>query len=562
MNKTILASFALILVLGAAAYSYFGGRPGLAPAPAPATPEEQARPDALLVTQSLADLPRDLRAMPLFQEVLTEDWFFFYQQNDRRLSLEGTLRRIAFEHDLTLEEQVLAYVFGTPARMALWKGRDGTLSRWILAVDRGGLMRTLELVAKAVLDDAQLKIAGNLSLDGREALLYELRYTPRRSLFFLSSGSRLWVASDRALLLEPADPAPQQPEGPADQARRQLVRSWLLAPDPDVALAASFDLGPGTSRHILALSARYLSFGYQRLFPALAALRLDFDQGQWNLALRTGERLPAAPGLWAALPKGAALCVAVPLEPRRLGTLLGRFLEQAEAQTLLGALAPPVALCWYPGTPLYAPLVAMRTQGEVPEDLLKRLFTAHIGTHEAGIPGPRTGAEEAREVTYLPPFEVSETRRPGGLILRREVSARHGSRPSVESPNAKSMRSGQYFPVTLALQGNLLLFSPHGALVEQTLATLDKRYPALADALPADVDLSLLVYPDALTRLTREAIETSLAQEPQETLFQASLAARLWPGLDKIKDWRPHGLRTPSGASGWSPGQWLPLSAP
>ena len=105
---------------------------------------EMFQPDALIATQSLAELPKDFRSLPVFKDILTEDLFFYYEQHPGRLSLEGTLRRLAFEHELTLTDQVLAHVFNTPAKVALWKGGDGKLDQYLMLLDQGGLIRILE----------------------------------------------------------------------------------------------------------------------------------------------------------------------------------------------------------------------------------------------------------------------------------------------------------------------------------------------------------------------------------------------------------------------------------
>jgi uncharacterized protein YfaA (DUF2138 family) len=92
---------------------------------APALALDLARPDALVETASLADLPRDLLIVPLFRDVLTEDVVAYYEQSEGRLSLAGTFRRLAYEHDLDLGDWVIRAVIDQPAEIALWKGRDG-----------------------------------------------------------------------------------------------------------------------------------------------------------------------------------------------------------------------------------------------------------------------------------------------------------------------------------------------------------------------------------------------------------------------------------------------------
>lgn len=509
-----------------------------------------SRPDALLVTRSLSELPRDIRTLPVFQEVLTEDFFFHYEENEERLSFSGTLRRIAFEHDLSLGDEILAYVFNSPAQIAMWKSRDGTLGHHLLILDRSGLVGALELAAKVVLNDRQLKPAGTIALAEENLPVYELRYGHRRHLFFTSHADKLLVFSDAEILL------------PKAETRQKQVRELLAANDPGVWLAGSgFGLKAEdpASAHTLAVSAHYLSFGYQRFFPAFAALRFDFTGERWHASALLEGAMPSARDLWQAAPMGPALCVALPVEPARVKGLLNRFVAENEAENLASVLAPPAAVCWYREAELYEPLVLVKTNGDVSDDTLKTLFEKHIGTHEAGRQPPEN-ADPPPPKTYYPPFAVQERREPGGTVWRRAVSSPYGSRPGSESADAEKMRSARYFDVSLARWKDMLLFSPDGKRVDDAIATLEKRYPALADSLPADSDLALVAVPEQFGELVRTAVLDSLP-EAREAVFRQNVSARLLPVLDRFKTWPAYGLATPKTSSGWEQLAWQPLAA-
>lgn len=51
-------------------------------------------PDALIDSQSLSQLPRDVLRVPLLRDVLTEDFVAYYEGNEDRLSVAGALRRL------------------------------------------------------------------------------------------------------------------------------------------------------------------------------------------------------------------------------------------------------------------------------------------------------------------------------------------------------------------------------------------------------------------------------------------------------------------------------------
>jgi uncharacterized protein YfaA (DUF2138 family) len=89
-----------------------------------------ARPDVMIKTNSLAKLPRDLLQVPLFKELLSEDFVFYYEQNEGRLSLSGTFRRLAYEHDLDVGDWLTRMVIDEPAEVLLWKGSNGRLQHY------------------------------------------------------------------------------------------------------------------------------------------------------------------------------------------------------------------------------------------------------------------------------------------------------------------------------------------------------------------------------------------------------------------------------------------------
>ena len=120
------------------------------------------RPDALIESDSLAQLPRDLLRMPLLRDVLTEDLVFYYESNADRLGIAGALRRIVYEHELTLRDSLIEELLDQPAEVALWRGRDGKLGHILLRIERGSLARLLQPLAEVAASDTQLSVAGAL----------------------------------------------------------------------------------------------------------------------------------------------------------------------------------------------------------------------------------------------------------------------------------------------------------------------------------------------------------------------------------------------------------------
>ncbi|WP_442499130.1 DUF2138 family protein [Methylobacter sp. sgz302048] len=547
-----LLGLAVIIVIGTGIYHWYSRA---RTEPALAAEVNLLNPDAFLNTQSLSRLPKDLLTAPVLQHLALEDLFFYYRENEEQLSLEGTLRRISFEHKLNLSDRFLAAILDRPAQIAFWKSRDGRLGRWLTVVRREGLVPVLEALAKTALADSQLRIAG--ALPGPNASqVFELSYGRRLKLYFASLGDRLLVFSDAGILLH------------AEAAELERVNRLLNAENPADLWAQSFQLDVQPHVHTFAVSANYLSLGYQALFPALHALRFDYDAPGWTAAVSASDTFPTASKVWNAVPDHPALCAAVPIDPDRTAALLSKVVSADDAERLADALEPPAAVCWYDKTKLYAPLVAIRKNSEASlNTALQNLFRAAIGTHEAGVaqikpsaakPAQQAGEDEPTEapvVTYHPPFEVLEDKQANGMVWRREVSSPYGIRPREDSKHSEDMRSGRYFTVALAEWRDTLLFSPDATLVDDAIAVLEGRYPALGDALPENSETAAVLYPDRLVNMVTTALLDSLPGE-REPIFRANVSERLLPELEKLKDGRIMRLPVPTGKTAWEPLKW------
>ncbi|MBY0415909.1 MAG: DUF2138 family protein, partial [Bdellovibrionales bacterium] len=97
-------------------------------------------PDAVVSTQSLSDLPKDILKQPMLKEILTDDFAFYYLDSAEFLSLKGSLKRIAFEHEMTFADEILNYVMSTPADVILWKKENGRLDDFMLSIERTNLI--------------------------------------------------------------------------------------------------------------------------------------------------------------------------------------------------------------------------------------------------------------------------------------------------------------------------------------------------------------------------------------------------------------------------------------
>lgn len=512
-------------------------------------------PDAFLRTQSLSRFPKDLLTAPVLRDLATENLFFYYREDEGRLGLEGALRRISFEHELDLSDRFIASILDRPAQIAFWKSRDGRLGRWLMIIRREGLIPILEALAKAALADSQLRITGALPGQGNP-LVFELRHGQNLKLYFASVGDHLLIFSDSGILLH------------TGAAELDKINRLLAAKNPADLWVKDFQLDALPNIHTLAVSANYLSLGYQALFPVLRGLRFSYDASGWTVEVSASTRFPTASHVWSAVPDHPALCAAVPVDLDRMAALLSKVVPANDAERLADALEPPAAVCWYDKTKLYAPLVAIQKNTEASLNTsLQNLFSTAIGTHEAGVkqpaspstnPAKQTGTGEASEdsmVVYHPPFEISEDKRPNGTIWRREVSSPYGTRSSEESLHSEDMRSNRYFSVALAEWKDVLLFSPDATLVDDAIAVLEGRYPALGDALPEGTETAVVVYPGHFVDMIETAVLDSLPDK-REPVFRANVSLRLLPELQKLKDGHLMRLPAPSGKTVWEPLKW------
>ena len=476
-------------------------------------------PDALIQTQALSHLPADILAVPMLKDVLSEDFVFYYEQNEDRLSLSGSLRRIAYEHDMQWQDKLLAWVLDEPAQVAVWRDGKGALSHYLVAVSRNELARVVQSAVTLALKDSQLTKAVDLRVDGDDVPVLALRHGRDRTLLIASRGDRVVILSDPGMLLSDADKA--DPDSAA-------VLAKLLSGskgDQDV-LAHVFDLPAGNPTHRITLSASYLSFGYQRFFPALEAVRFDFADQHWSSAVRLQKGTRLAPEATArALPARPAACAWLPVTWPKA--------TPDAKHPPLPAMADTVAACWYGQSELQMPLFAaeMAADGSTAGDeALTKLFEWSLKGQDNP---PGEGHGDAR-------------------LWQRRTDAVYGPRSEEEQP---------YYLPTLARAQRIVLFSPDDRLVGRALDTAGRRYPSVADSLGNGSGTTLAFFtPAALASLTRKAVFATLPRAEEPILYDAA-QTHLVPRLKALEKYPPLRLQLPGKAAdgGWQTIEWQVL---
>jgi uncharacterized protein YfaA (DUF2138 family) len=506
-----------------------------------------SRPDALLETRSLSQLPKDLLTVPFLKATLTEDFVFYYETHADRLGLIGSLRRIIYEHDLKLQDSLIEQLFDQPADVALWRGADGRLKDFLLVMDRGGLAKLLEPLAKVALDDTQLSQMGELKVGGDSVPLYQLTYNASKALLFASHGDKLVVLSNPAKYYDPQSGASEESGHVSPQALAALLNGEKLFPE-----AFGLPAKTAETKQRLSVNSSVLAMGYQRFIPNFAGLRFDMDDKGWHSYLAMDE-LDNQPDfdfkpVWQAMPLGASACVTLPVAAEPQKPLLVKLgAEEAVAQTLTEHVAGAAGLCWYADSRLYTPLLVASLKDEDSSKLdgdLGKLFGSMVGAFEANV-----------DENVFPVVEKQEGQ---NHVWQRQVSSNFGPYAAKTAENPDAISGKAFMKVSLARHGSTLLFSLDDKLVDKALGTLDKRFPPMADVLPKDVLMPIYFGPDSMAQLMQQETLDSLPQD-MEPVFYNAAQTYLIPKLRTLGGYGKYALTLPEGSEPDGHWQWLPL---
>nr|WP_315445954.1 DUF2138 domain-containing protein [uncultured Pseudomonas sp.] len=506
-----------------------------------------SRPDALLETRSLSQLPKDLLTVPFLKATLTEDFVFYYETHADRLGLIGSLRRIIYEHDLKLQDSLIEQLFDQPADVALWRGADGRLKDFLLVMDRGGLAKLLEPLAKVALDDTQLSQMGELKVGGDTVPLFQLTYNASKALLFASHGDKLVVLSNPAKYYDPESGVSEESGHVSPQALAALLNGEKLFPE-----AFGLPAKKPETKQRLSVNSSVLAMGYQRFIPNFAGLRFDMDDKGWHSYLAMDE-LDNQPDfdfkpVWQAMPLGASACVTLPVAAEPQKPLLVKLgAEEAVAQTLTEHVAGAAGLCWYADSRLYTPLLVASLKDEDSSKLdgdLGKLFGSMVGAFESNV-------EENV-------FPVVEKQQGQSHVWQRQVSSNFGPYAAKTAENPDAISGKAFMKVSLARHGSTLLFSLDDKLVDKALGTLDKRFPPMADVLPKDVLMPIYFGPDSMAQLMQQETLDSLPQD-MEPVFYNAAQTYLIPKLRTLGGYGKYALTLPEGSEPDGHWQWLPL---
>ncbi|HEY6527361.1 MAG TPA: DUF2138 family protein [Cellvibrionaceae bacterium] len=496
-------------------------------------------PDALIEAEHLSQLPKDLLKAPFLADLLSDDFVFYYEHNAEKLALIGTLRRLAFERNLTLPEQLISQLLDTQAQVALWKARDGKLTFSLARLDLGlaaplgqAVANFLNAATEIAQTDVQLKSAGELTINKDTVPFFSLRYLTDRSLAFGFYKGSLVVASHMELI--------QDSNNQFHPDAQKVIAQLFTNEQP---FKQHFNLTGATDKNKIqariSVDAHFFTLGYQDYLPALAALRFDLNAGQWEsfLALKNGDHAAMFDAsLWANAPADASLCAFMPVQPQALNPIIT---EQQQNPKILQAFTGRSFICWFANTPLAKPLIGAELAAASSftefDAEISALFDKAIRNNKL----PRQAAEE--NASANPPTTAASTSAPSNMSVTDIDSGKQWQ---------KSDAKGRPL-ATLARKNAFLLFSLYEPLIQHGLDTLAKQYPALGDKLPNKDAVALFVAPGPLSNLLQNEIRQTASDTTLGPLLQKLAALGKKPAVVAQFD---------ASSKATSPMSWYPLN--
>ena len=507
-----------------------------------------SHPDVLIRSQHLSQLPKDLAQAPLLRQLLTHDLVNYYEDHPTRLSLLGTLRRLAFDHELNWAQNLLVSALDSPAEVAFWRDGRGHPEHFVAVVEHGVLASSALQLAEIALPDKQLSVAGTLA----GTTLYALKLNARQTFLIASVGRRTLVVSDPGLLMNEDGVIVREAENVLSAALK--TKNGQASP-----FAKDFGLDVKVAAPSQQIVARvdYLSFGYQHFFPMGQALRAERNaKGQWQTYLRSdakaldGWRASAA-HLTQALPRGAAFCATVPLDTQRVGKLLATIDTDA-AKALAAELEPSAAVCWGAVGGVYNPLLAMR---------LKNADGAHTNAalavvFERGTRQPLAAeATAAKAAPKAAAMQLQEPKVPVGTkIWTRAVHHEFGTQA------LSGVDAGPGNVLAMARVGKTLLLTTDRRMLDSALAVASKTYPTWGDEARALNGTPLMSLNGPVLAQLLESESFRVLRQAEATAF-IRVARELWtPKLKALSQVGNLQLGLPGVASVVDEQGWLELT--
>lgn len=376
-KKWVIAGF-LMALIAAAAFAF-----KVPHAKLEQEPINLSQPDVWVHSQNFSLLAHDLLQVPLLKSLLTEDFLYFYAQDEDWMSLQGAMRRISFEHDLNWSDSLLKNIASAPADVYMWHDDTHALRYWALSLERDQLTTIAQKLAVLKLTaDKQLHEIAQISIDGDDVPILRVTLSAQRQMVLAAHDKRLVLLSDVSMASFEGDDL--------DEGAEQLIKN-LLAKDAATRAKVVSEwqvAGKTSSEHefqqTIFLSNRFFAQGYGTYVPSVRALRFDYNGKNWlTEANLTSSSFDA--NIWTHLPANAAFCVSLPIDWAAAQKALDDADELSVKPNLASEFAASGAACWYAeeNDDITQPLfVVLRKSEKDSTDALTALFDWGVATNQ------------------------------------------------------------------------------------------------------------------------------------------------------------------------------------
>lgn len=537
-----------------------------------------AQPDVWVHSQNFALLPHDLLQVPMLKALLTEDFVYFYAQDEDWLSLQGAMRRISFEHELNWSDTLLKNIADAPADLYMWHDDSRALRYWALSLERDAFSTVAQSLAKLKLTaDKQVHEIGRVSISGDDVPVLQVSLSASRQMVFAAHGKRMVLLSDAVMASYTGGELDDQAQTLiqrllADDAniRAEVVSEWQVSAKAQAVADA---------KQTIMVSNRLFVQGYGAFVPSLRAIRFDYDGKTWA---SQANIIPTVfdPKIWTHLPANAAFCASAPIDWSQVQKAVDTANSLAVKPKLAEEFSPTGAVCWYAEKQdnIVQPLfVALRQSGKTSAEPLNALFDWAVASNQEHMKdvralrrqkqqlikelannkasldeinqekiNPQLNAEQkASEETWM-----AERKAAAQAAVEKVETALKDIEPQISAAleevaepakAAKEMLTEKNGALTvlsrklaieaesdnnpkLAFGEQVVYFSTNQALVKRAIATAQKHYPNLAESakeISPTAQQFLYVSPKKLATLLQSTAEEALPQEGRQKLRAA-----------------------------------------
>lgn len=309
------------------------------------TPINLSHADVWIHSQNFSLLAHDLLQVPLLKSLLTEEFVYFYTQDEDWMSLQGAMRRISFEHDLNWSDNLLKYIANAPVDVYMWHDDSHALRYWALSIARDPFATIAQTLALLTLTaDKQLHEIAKISIDGDDVPVLRVTLSAQRQMVVAVHDKRLVLLSDVSMASVEGEEL--------NEGAEQLIKN-LLATDAATRAKVVSDwqvASKALSEHVfeqtIFLSNRFFAQGYATYMPSVQAVRFDYDGKHWlTKAHLRSSGFDAH--IWKHLPANAAFCVSLPIDWAAAQTALDDAEALSAKPHLASEFATSAAACWY-----------------------------------------------------------------------------------------------------------------------------------------------------------------------------------------------------------------------